>query len=113
MKKLLTSLFLSALILVSGCAQLGVPPAQTFNENLVVGVASVTAVRTTATTLLQAGKISPDDAQNVQDQANNARSGLDLARAIARTNPQGAADKLSAVSAVLQTLQGYLATKGK
>lgn len=100
-----------AFTLLYGCAQIGIQP-QTFNEKLAVAVTSVTTVRTSTTALLQAGKITAADAQNVQNQANTAREGLDLARTINATNPQGAADKLGAASAVLTALQGYLATKG-
>ncbi len=99
------------LLLLAGCAQLGIQP-QTFNEKLAVAVTTVTTVRTSTTALLQAGKITAADAQNVQNQANTAREGLDLARTINATNPQGAADKLSAATAVLTALQGYISSKG-
>lgn len=104
-------LYVAFLLTFYGCAQIGIQP-QTFNEKLAVAVTSVTAIRASATALVQAKKITADDGQNVQNQADTARQGLDLARTINATNPQGAADKLGAASAVLTALQGYLASKG-
>lgn len=101
--------FLAALGLVA-CQQLGVPSPETFNQKLAVAYTSVTAVRTTATQLLAARKISPDDAENVNASADVARAGLDVAR---RTSDPAAANaKLTAAVAALTALQTYLATKG-
>lgn len=100
-----------AIMLLSACAQLGIPKPETFNERLAVGYSTVTAVRQTATTLLQAKKISADDAQNVQNQADNARAGLDIARTISKTDLKAADAKLNAVHTALTALQSYLATK--
>lgn len=96
--------------LVMGCAALGVPTPQTFNQQEAVAITTVTTVRTTTTTLLQAGKITAADAQNVEDQADTARTGINLAAADA--DLQGATDKLAAALQILTTLQTYLATKG-
>ena len=103
--------FLIVLTLVLGCAQLGLPQAQTFDQKLAVGYATVTAIRTSATTLLAAKKITADDAQHVQDQANNARAGLDIARATAVTDPAAANAKLTAVRTALTALNAYLISK--
>ncbi len=94
------------------CAQVGLPNADTFNQKLAVAYSAVTQVRTTATTLLQAKKISADDAQNVNNQADHARAGLDIARAVSKTDLTAADAKLTAVHTVLTALSAYLATKG-
>lgn len=98
---------------LTACAQLGIPKPETFNERLAVGYSTVTTVRQTATTLLQAKKITADDAQNVQQQADNARAGLDIARTISKTDAKAADAKLTAVRSALTALQAYLATKEK
>lgn len=108
------SLFLAALLL-SSCAMLqnmGLPAAETFNQKLVVGYSSVTQIRETATVLVQSGKISPDDAQQVQISADAARMGLDTARKMHLVDPNGATNKLNLIRTTLAALGAYLATKG-
>lgn len=104
----------SAAILIiwvlASCANL--PTPDTFNQKLAVALGTVTAVRTTTTTLLQARKISADDAQNVQDAANNARAGIEVARTLSKVSIAAADSKLSAVTTALQALQTYLTSKG-
>lgn len=99
------------LYLAAGCAQLGLPTPQTFNEKLAASYSAVTAARDTAITLLTAKKIGADDAQNVQNQADNARAGLDIARKIHATDADAGNAKLTSVQAALTALQSYLATK--
>lgn len=96
-----------------GCAQLGIPKPETFAQQVAVGYAAVAQVRQTATTLLVAEKISSADAINVQISADLARSGLDIARTLAATNPNAADAKLTAARQTLAALAAYLATKGK
>lgn len=98
--------------MLTACAQLGLTKApETVNQQVAVGIASVTAVRQTATTLLASGKISVADARNVQTQADAAREGLDLARTFSGTDMATAEAKLLAAQRVLTALQTYLATK--
>lgn len=99
------------LLSLTACAQLGLPTPQTFEERLTVGISSVTAARQTALTLLQANKISADDAQNVQDQADNVRQALDIARSLKAANLSAAEDKLSAAISALNVLNTYLARR--
>ena len=95
--------------LVSACASL--PTPDTFNQKLAVAISTVTAVRSTATTLLQARKISADDAANVQDGANSARAGIEVARTLSKVNMAAADGKLTAVTTTLQALQSYLTAR--
>lgn len=99
------------LLAFTACSQLGLPTANTFSERLAVAYGTVTQVRTSATTLLQAKKITSDDAQNVQTQADNARVGLDIARKVSMTDPTGADAKLTAIRTILTGLSTYLAGK--
>ena len=96
---------------LSGCASVGLPTADSFNERLAVGYASVTTIRQTATALLQAKKISADDGQQVLDQTNNARQGLDIARTLSKTNLAAADGKLTAIRTALNAVQTYLAAR--
>ena len=97
--------------LTPGCAQLGIQP-ETFNQRLAVSYSTVTTIRQTALTLLQAKKISVADARHIQEQADNARSGLDIARAMRADDPKGADNKLESVRTALAALNAYLVAKG-
>jgi hypothetical protein len=100
-------------MILASCATLGLPQADTFNKRLAAGYTTVTGVRNTADTLLTSNKITADDAQNVQAQADNGRTGLDLARQIHATNPPAGDAKLDAVVTGLSALEAYLRTRGK
>lgn len=101
---------LGLLLFVAACAQLGLTAPKSFEEKLAVGYATVTQVRTSAATLVTARKISPDDAQNVQAQADNARTGLDIARRLGAVSGDA---KLVQVMAGLSLLTDYLKFKEK
>lgn len=100
------------LVFSVACAQLGTPPPQTFKERLAVGYVTVSGVRDAATGLLNASKISVKDAQNVQAQADTARTALDIAGATFTTNPTAANDKLATTITLLGALQSYLTSQG-
>jgi hypothetical protein len=104
-------LLMCSAALIAGCQQLGLAQPQTLNEKIAVTVASVTAVRQSTATLLQAGKISPADAQNVQTQADNVVAAAQIARTIAPTDPSAADAKLQSAIQILTALQTYLASK--
>jgi hypothetical protein len=101
------------LLLLSACQTLGIGSADTFNKKLAGGYQAVTASRDLAATLLTSGKITADDAQNVNNQADNFRAGLDVARSVHATNPTAGADKLASILTGLNALSAYLATREK
>lgn len=106
------ALYYLCLLALSACAgNLGFPTPTTFNERWAVALAAVTEVRQTATTLLQAKAITPDDAENVLKSTDAARAGLDVARALSKVNATSADAKLDSVRAGLTVLQAYLAAK--
>ncbi len=105
-------LFMCAMLL-SACAQLGVPTPQTTEERIAATIVSVTAVRETTLTLLQAKKITPDDAENIQRQADNVRAGAIVARSLVGVDSTAADAKLQQTRAVLLAVQQYLIAKGK
>lgn len=100
--------------LLTACAQLGVPAADTFSERLAAAYSLNSQVRATATELLNAKKISSADGQHVMDQTNNARAGLDVARELSKINLEAADGKLVAIRTALTAVQAYLSLrKGK
>lgn len=101
------------LTLLVGCTALGVPTAQSFNEKMIVGYSTVTAVRTTATQLLVIKKISASDGENVLVATDAAKVGLDTAREIAKTDQTAAESKLNSIRTVLTALSTYLASRSK
>ncbi len=99
------------LTLLAACSQLGIPKAETFNQRLAAGYTTVTSVRNSARILLNASAISATDAQNVQDQADQARAGLDLARSMHTALPDAGEDKLLSAQKILAGLTEYLAQR--
>lgn len=109
LRRLLIVLFT---VILTACASVGGPDPQTFNQKVAVGIASVTTVRQSATVLLNAGKISVDDARNVQAQADTAMAGITIARSVGATDPAAGQTKLTAALTILQALDAYLKSKG-
>lgn len=95
-----------------GCAQLGLPTPETFNEKVAAGYGTITQIVTTADTLLKAKKISPEDAENVLKSTDVAKVGIDTARKIHATDPTGADGKLNAIRTGLAAISAYLASRG-
>lgn len=103
------SLYLILLLVIAGCA--GIPTPETYNEKLAAGYQSVTAVRDAALGLLAAKRLTADDAQNVQQQADHARAALDISRKMRATDPAASDAKLQAAIVGLTALQAYLASR--
>lgn len=95
--------FLPFIALLCACAQLGLVTPQSFGERLAAGYTA-----TTAASLLEARRISPGDAQNVQEGANNARAGLDIARDLRESEPAAADARLTTAITALSALSAYL-----
>lgn len=100
--------FIFAVLVLSACAVLGVPQPQSFNERVAFTMSGVTATREAATELVSNGVITPDDAQNVQQQADTAREGVDLAVAFHATKPEQAEAKLAAAQVIVAALKDYI-----
>jgi hypothetical protein len=98
--------------IVGACQYMGVPKAETFNQRVAGAYTSVTTTRDTTRLLLNAGHITTADAQNVQDQCDNARLGIDIARTIRMTDPGAAETKLTSILAALTALDAYLKSRG-
>jgi hypothetical protein len=101
-------LALPLLVLLAGCASLGMPTPKSYTERLASGYSSVASVRTSATILLNGGVIGSSDAENIQKQADVAREGLDVARSLTGA---AAETKLDATLLALQAAQNYLCAK--
>lgn len=112
LQRLLVLLLVTALI--SACASTGSVMPQTTRERIAVAQASVTEIRRQTTVLLKAGTIKVDDAENIQNMANNARTAIDIARSVLDADPGAtvSADaKLQTATTLLSALQSYLLTK--
>lgn len=96
------------LLILTACAALNVPPADTFNKQAAGAVSSVNAASQLSLTLLQARKITPDESDAYTDRAENAQEAIDLARSIRSADPAGAQDRLDAIIRALQLLTAEL-----
>lgn len=112
MKRLKLCLAAVALTVLAACATVGVDAPQTFNQKAAAAQITVTAVRSSALSLLNAGKISVADAKNVQASADAGNAAIDLALLTSASDPTAAGGKLASAIAILTGVQGYLALKG-
>lgn len=108
MKSIKHYVCLTLLMTLSACQSLGIPSADTFNKKLLTGYALVETIGNTSNTLLQAEKLSKQDAANVLQQASVAKISLDVSRTVYQENPQIGSAKLAATLTVLQALQSYV-----
>ena len=104
------SMFCAALLLV-GCAALGVPTADPLSQRIAVTVVTVTEVRNQTLFLAQAGKLTKEDAENIQRQADTVIAAAAVARTLAPVDAAAADAKLQQTRAVLLALQQYLLAK--
>lgn len=107
MKKLRMFLGVVCLSIIAACSTIGtVGP----NEQIGAGVEAVTAVRTTADSLLVSHKITKADAQNIQNQADTIVALLQTLRTLSPSTDT--TSKINQALALLTALQGYLVSKG-
>lgn len=113
MKRVPYVAFLAAILVLAGCAAFGVPSPKSFSEKLATGYSNVTTLRQTTTILLNNRVITAKDAQNIQNNANTVRDGLDVARDLYAVRPQDGVDRLEVALVSLQALQRYVDRKSK
>lgn len=101
--------YAAILILLAGCASLGLEPAKTFDQQLAYSYAQVASIRTSAANALTTGVIKVEDAKQVQALADQARAGLDAARAAQGIgDTQTALGRLQLANSILTQLAAYL-----
>lgn len=113
MKRLWNPLLLFMLALLTACASMGIPPADTFNKRLATGYATVQAVADSAMALHHSGRLTREEAADVGRQLNGAVGALDAAAIMFRTDPVAAENRLAVTITALTALQAFLAQKEK
>lgn len=109
MKDLITNPLIKGLLvilLLAGCAQLGLAPADTFEKKLAYAYGTYTAVQQSAASALTAKEITKEDAQQILTLGDQARALLDAAKVVG--DPLEAQNKLLLATQILQQLQLYL-----
>lgn len=89
----------------------GKPVEMTFNQKLGAGYTTATAAVETAGSLLSAGVITPDDAEDILRQADTLKNSLDVARSLKRISLEDATTKLEAALKISEAIEEYLLTK--
>lgn len=72
----------------------------------------ITATRDMVTVGVNAGKIKVADAENLRDQLNVARKGVDVAEPLLTSAPSDGVARLDAARAAIQAVKDYLMKKG-
>lgn len=100
------------LLVLVGCASLGMAPAQTFDQKLAYAYGTHTAVVQAATQALNDKTITSTDALQVLKLADESRALLDASRAaLAAGDPATANGRLALATQILVQLQSYLRSK--
>jgi hypothetical protein len=101
-----------ALLLIAGCAQLGLQLPQTFDQKLAYAYGTHTAVQKAAAASLNAKEITSDEAKQVLKLSDESRMLLDAAAAASAGGDISSADgKLLLATSILTQLQSYLRSK--
>ena len=103
--------FLFVLMLLSGCASLGLQEAKTFDQKLAYAYGNNTALREASTAALNAGQITSKDMEHIMAVNAQARSILDAARSMRGLDPQAAEARLVLATNLLVQLQQYLRSR--
>ena len=113
--KTLRHLHLTAALLLitmlAACAQMGLTSTK-FEDKAYAAALTIDAIQRNASTLLNAGKITPDDARNVLKATDVAVEGIKVARTYAVTAPTTANSRLDAAVIGLTALTAYLNAQG-
>jgi hypothetical protein len=105
-------LTLAFLMVVVGCAALGIQQPKSIEERLAYAYASHTAVLQATTSSLNVGAITSADAERILSESDTARTALDAAQvAIGAGDVSTAEGRLAAAVAILTQLQAYLHSK--
>ncbi len=104
---------LGFLLVMTGCASMGIVQPQTFDQRWSYAVGLEKSVIQATDSSLNAGAVSITDAEVIQKQAQTALDALHLARTAADSGDQTGADNKLAISlTVLTALQDYLRSHG-
>lgn len=103
-------LYLALLLFVcAACAQLGLAPAQSFDQKLAYAYGTVTAVTQAATAALNSKDITSADAEQILRLRDESRSILDAAKVASSVGDTTTANgKLLLATSILTQLQAYL-----
>lgn len=99
-------------LVLTGCASLGLAPADSFDTKLAYAYSTHTGVLQAAAISKLNGSITKAEAEQVAALADQSKMFLDSARAVETTNPTGAQNNLTLALAVLNQLQSYLSSQG-
>jgi len=100
------------LVLLAGCAQLGLEAPKTFNERAAYVHSGINGVVVTATNSLNAGAIKSTDAEYVRDSAVRTRLFLTAAEtAYGEGDISTAEGRLALAEGVLRELQNHVGVK--
>lgn len=102
---------LGLVLLITGCASLGLAPPQNPQQGIAYAYSGVTAGLNTLTSMLQTGVISSADAVQVNSALLTVKSSLDLANGVALSSGPVAINVLTAATASLAKISAYLACR--
>ena len=103
--------YLYAFLLLTLVACVSMEAPRSFNERLAYGYGTLAAMRNTAASMLERGRITKEDGKKVQALADQARAALDVAQGVQDKDIKTAEDQLQLALTVLTQLEAFLKAK--
>ena len=107
-RKLIPFFVVLVISFTAGCQMLGLPEADTFNKKVTYAIGLNTGYRDQASVMLSAGTIDENKAREVLQTAKINRQDIEALRALYKTDPTAAENRLDSLVAVLKTLRAGL-----
>jgi hypothetical protein len=119
MKKFLSSYLavipaslLTAVFLLSACETLGMLAPKSFDQKWATAMSINTGIRAASTSALNSKAITVEDAKKILTMNDSARSFLDEAENLRKTDLNSAQAKLELADAVIRSIQKFLDSRG-
>jgi hypothetical protein len=103
---------LGLLLVLTGCASVGLPQPESFDQKLAYAYGVHTAVETSAATAVSTGALSKVDGQAILTLADQSKALLDSAKQLETVDATTAGDKLALAVSVLTQVQTYIQSHG-
>jgi len=100
------------LLVLAGCAWLGLEPAKSFDDRLAYAYGTNTALREASISALDARTITSANMEHIMSINGQVRVLLDAARSLRGADPSTAEGRLLAATKLLTELQTYLRARG-
>lgn len=101
------------LFVLTGCASLGIAPAESLKQRMAYGYGTYSAVNYAAANGITRGELSPSDGDSILKITDQGKALLDSAKLVVDTDPKLAENRLVLALTILQSAQAFIDKKAK